>query len=119
MLLMSYMYLIIPAYKSKYNKERENQVILLMIIAVKKWHYLAAKKLSALLRGITSNHKEDFYCLICFHSYTINHKLEKHYNVYKNHDYCYVEKPKEDDKKLKIESRRKILESSIYYLFNS
>ena len=27
------------------------------------WHYLAVKKLSALLRGITSKNNEDFYCL--------------------------------------------------------
>ena len=37
------------AYKSKYNLTRENQVILLMITDGEKWHYLAVKKLSALL----------------------------------------------------------------------
>ena len=31
------------AYKSKYNLEHENQVILLMITDGKKWHYLAVK----------------------------------------------------------------------------
>ena len=35
------------AYKSEYNLERENQVILLMITDGKKWHYLALKGLSA------------------------------------------------------------------------
>ena len=40
------------ACKSKYNHNRENQVILLMITNGKKWHYLAVKKFSALLRGI-------------------------------------------------------------------
>ena len=40
------------AYKSKYNLKRENQVILLMIADGEKWHYLAVKKLSALLRVI-------------------------------------------------------------------
>ena len=44
------------AYKSKYNLECENQVILLMITDGKKWHYLAVKKLSALLRGMASKH---------------------------------------------------------------
>ena len=34
-----------------------------------KWHYLAAKRLSALLRGITSKHDGGFYCLNCFHSF--------------------------------------------------
>ena len=40
-----------------------------MITDGKKWHYLAVKSLSALLRGITSNHNRDFYCLNCFYSY--------------------------------------------------
>ena len=31
------------AYKSKYNRKRENQVVLLMITDGKKWHYLALK----------------------------------------------------------------------------
>ena len=35
-------------YKSKYNLNRENQVILLMITDVEKWHYLAVKNLLAL-----------------------------------------------------------------------
>ena len=72
---MSYIYLIIRhAYKSKYNKECENQVILLMITDGKNWHYVVVKKLSAPLTGVTSNCKEDFYCLNCFHSYTTKNK---------------------------------------------
>ena len=54
---------IYPAYVSKHNSNREKQVILLMIPNEEKWHYLAAKKLSELLRGITSKHYGDFYCL--------------------------------------------------------
>ena len=57
------------AYKSKHNLTRENQIILLMITDGEKWHYLVVKNLSGLLRGITSSHKEDFYCLNCFPSY--------------------------------------------------
>ena len=64
----------------------------------KKWHYLAVKKMSALLRGITSNNNGDFYCLNCFHSYSTKDKLKKHKDVCKNHDCCYVEMPKEDNK---------------------
>ena len=30
-----------------------------------------SKSVPALLRGITSNHNGDFYCLNCFHSYSI------------------------------------------------
>ena len=48
-----------------------------MITDVKKWHCLAVKCLPALLRGITSNHNEDFYCLNCFHSYSTEKKTWK------------------------------------------
>ena len=69
-----------PAYISKYNYKRDNQVVLLMITDNEKWHYLAVKSVSGLLRGITSNHG-DFYCLNCFHSYTIEKKLKKHQRI--------------------------------------
>ena len=52
-----------------------------MITNGKKCHYLAVKKLSALLREIASNHKGDFYCLNCFHSYSAKDKLKKYKNV--------------------------------------
>ena len=55
----------------------------------KKWHYLAAKSISTLLRGITSNNHGDFYCLNCLHSQRTKEKLEKHENVCNNHNYCY------------------------------
>ena len=42
------------------------------------WHYLAVKKLSALLRGITSKHISDFYCLHCLHSFRTKNRLESH-----------------------------------------
>ena len=41
------------AYESKHNLKRENQVIFLIITNGERWHYLALKKLSALLRRIT------------------------------------------------------------------
>ena len=89
------------AYKSKHNLKRRNQVILLMITHDEKWHYLAVKKLSALLRETTSNHLEDFYCVNYLHSYRTENKLKKHYMVCINHDYCYVEITKEDNEILK------------------
>ena len=49
-----------------------------MISNGENWHYLTVKNLSRLLRGITSNHDEDFYCLNCFHSYRTKNKLEAH-----------------------------------------
>ena len=63
------------AYKSRHNLTRKKQVILLMISNGQNWHYLVVKNLSGLLRGITSTHKEDFYCLNCFHSYRAKNKL--------------------------------------------
>ena len=63
------------AYKSKYNLIRDNQIVLLMISNSENWHYLAVKSLSRLLRGISSNHNSDYYCLNCFHSYKTENKL--------------------------------------------
>ena len=93
-----------------------------MITDGKKWHYLAVKKISALLRGITSNHNGDFYwdfnCLIfnwdfnCFHLYRAENKTKKHENVSKNHNYCYVKMPNEDNKILKYNHGEKSMKVS-------
>ena len=69
-----------------------------MITDGKKWHYLTLKSLSALLKGIASNHKGDFYCLNCFHSYSTKEKLKKHEKVCNDYDYCYLEMPDDDNK---------------------
>ena len=58
-----------PAYVSKHNSNRKKQVILLMILNWEKWHYLAAKKLSVLLRGRTSKNNVHFYYFNCLHSF--------------------------------------------------
>ena len=42
------------------------------------WHYPAIKSKSGLLKGITSNHNGDFYCLNCLHWYRTKSKLKKH-----------------------------------------
>ena len=70
------------AYNSKYNLNRKNQVILLMITDGKKWHFLPVKSLSALFRGI----------------------------IMIIHDYCYVEMPEEDNKILKYNEGEKSME---------
>ena len=72
-----------------------------MITDGKKWHYLTAKSLSALLRRITSNQNRDFYCLNCFYSYNTKEKLKKHERVCNDHDHCYLEMPNEENKILK------------------
>ena len=64
------------AYISTNNDERDSQANLLMISdGTANWYYLAIKNISGLLRGITSNHNGNFYCLNCFHSYTSKRKL--------------------------------------------
>ena len=60
-------------------------------------HYLAVKKLSTLLRGLTSKHQEDFYCLNCLHSSTTKNKLKSHEKVCKNKYFCGIAMPSEKD----------------------
>ena len=73
-----------------------------MIPNGEKWHYLAVKKISALLRGITSKHYRDFYCLNCLHSFRTQNKLELHKKVRENKDLCNVIMPSEDTKMLEF-----------------
>ena len=91
------------AYKSKYNRQRKNQVVLLMITNGKKRHYITlkseptddgfnrpTKSLSKLLRGVTSSHNGYFYCLNCLHSFRTDNALKKHETLCGNNDYCEV-----------------------------
>ena len=68
--------------------------------------------MSQLFKGITSKHEGDFYCLNYFHPFRTENKLKKHKNVCKNHDYCYVEMPKEDNKILKYNHGEKSIKVS-------
>ena len=68
-------------------------------------HYLAVKRLSSLLLGITSKHKGDFYCLNYFHSehqgsfYCLNcihsFEAENKFKFRKNKDLCGIVMPSE------------------------
>ena len=78
-----------------------------MIAYGKKWHYLARKSFSALLRGITFNHNGDFYCLNCLHSSSTKNRLKRHENVCRDHDYCYEEMPNKENNVLKYNHREK------------
>ena len=69
-----------------------------MIPNGERWYYLAVKKLSALLRGITSKYYGDFYCLNCLHSFRTKYKLKSHKKVCKNKDFCNFLMPSEDTK---------------------
>ena len=95
------------ADKSKHNLTREKQAILLMISNGENWQYLTVKTLSRLLRGITSNHDRDFYCLDCFHSYRTKNKLEAHKKICENRDYCHVEMPTKDNNTIKYNQGEK------------
>ena len=70
-------------------------------VNINNCHYLAIENISGLLRGITSNHNGDFYCLNCFHSYTTKEKLKKHERIRRDHYFYFVEMPGEDKKILK------------------
>ena len=62
-----------------------------------QWHYLAVKKLSALLHGITSKHKGNFYCLNCLRSFRAENKFKSHEKVCKNKDLCGIVMSSEKD----------------------
>ena len=95
------------AYKSRYNLTREKQVILLMISNGENWYYLIVKNLAGLLKGMASNHKEAFYCLNCFCTYSTKNKLEAHKKICENHDYCHVEMPTKDKNRIKYNQGEK------------
>ena len=60
-----------------------------------RWHYLAVKRLSALLHGISSKHNGNFYCLNCLDSFRTENKLKSHEKVCKNKDFCGIVLPTE------------------------
>ena len=101
------------AYKSKQNLTCDKKVILLMITDGEKWHYLTVKNLSRLLTGITSTHKEDFYCLNCFYSYRTKNKLEAHKKICENHNYCNVEMPTKHNNIIKYNQGEKSIKLPI------
>ena len=119
------------ACKSKCNRKRENQVVLLMIKngkksgEVDKWHYTTLKiictddrfnrpirSLSRLFSGIISNHVEDFYYLGFLYSFRTDKALKKHERLCDNNDYCHVEMPTVDNNKLKYNDGEKSLKAS-------
>ena len=86
-------------YISKHNKTRNTHANLLMITEGHgKWHYVAIKSISGLLRGITSTYNGDFYCLNCFYSYRTPKKLREHEQLCGKHDFCNLKLPDEEHK---------------------
>ena len=93
---------IYPAYVSRHNSNREKQVILLMIPNGERWHYLAIKELSALLKSIAWKRVSDIYCLNYLHSFRTKNKLDLHNKVYKNKDFWDAVIPSQDTKILEF-----------------
>ena len=91
-------------HKSTHKSNREKQVVLFMILNGEGWHYLTVTKLSALLIGITSKHKGDFYCLNCLNFFRNRRKdkLELHKKICENKDLCNIVIPSEKTKILEI-----------------
>ena len=90
-----------------------------------KWHYIALKSvhtdegftcpirsLSRLFRGITAHFNGEFYCLGCLHSFRTDNALKRHERLCGNNDYCHVEMPTKDDKKLKYNHGEKSLKAT-------
>lgn len=69
----------------KRNLNRENKVVLLMIIL------FSCKTLSFLLRGITSENGNSYYYTHSLHSFRTENKIKSNKTVCKNHDCCYID----------------------------
>ena len=64
------------------------------------WHYIAIKSIPALLRGVSSTHNGDYYCLNCFHSYRTEGKLRAHEKLCVNNNFAQIKMPTEKKKNM-------------------
>ena len=81
-------------------------------------YYLAVTNLSGLLQGNSSNHRGDFYCLNCFHSYTTKNKLKEHEEICNNHDSCCIEMPDWANKTIKYNPGEKSLKAPFSFFLD-
>ena len=72
------------------------------------WHYIAVRKLSVLLKGITSKHG-DFCCLNGLHSFRTKHKLVSNKKVCENKYFYNIVMPCKESK---------IVEFNLYQKFD-
>ena len=70
---------------------------------------------SALLMGITSKHKGDFYCLNCLNFFKTKSTLQSHKKVCESKDFC-IELPSEDIKVLELNQYQKSDLLCTYYI---
>ena len=93
---------ICPAYISKLlifqnvTQTMKKKITILMIPCEKGWHYLALKKLSTLLRGITSKHNGNL------DYFRTENKLECREQVCKNEASCGIALPTQKNNTLKF-----------------
>ena len=107
-------------YTSKHNETRYTHANLLMITdGFGKWHYVAIKSISGLLRGITSTHNGDFYCLNCFHLYRTHKKLKEHEQLCGKYDFCNLKLPDEKHKYISSTSGTNTLKILLLYMLIS
>ena len=82
---------------SEFNRKRKHQVILLLITNENDdLHYVSAKGLSRLCRGLFPNNNGDFYCLNWLHAYRTENSLKKHERLYLDEKYCHIKLPNKD-----------------------
>ena len=84
----------------------------------KIYHYIAVTNLSALLQKISSNQKEDFYCLNCFNPYTTKNKLKEHEEMCNNHDSCRIEMPDWANKTIKYNPGKRSLKAPFSFFLD-
>ena len=75
--------------------------------------------LSALYRGITSNHNQDFLFLGCMRSYRTDNTRKKNERLCNKHDYCHIGMPSEDKNTLKYNSGEKSLKAAHAFYFGT
>ena len=86
-----------------------------MILNGGKWHFLAVKKLLALLRGITSKHYGNCYCLEFLYSFRTINKPESYKTVCENKDFCDVTMTSQDTKILRFNQYQKSDKASFIF----
>ena len=81
LVILSLVVLMFQNITQSWKRNHEKQVSFLMIPKGKGWNYIALKKLSPLLTGITSKNHRNFYCQNCPHSFA----TEKNMNLIKKY----------------------------------
>ena len=75
------------------------------------------KRFSRLMRDISSNAHENYYYFGCFHSFRCESTLEKHTQLCKDHSFCKIKLPDDDNKMKKHKYFSKALRmNDIIYL---